>query len=148
LPYLDGERTPNRPDATGLLAGMRSDITREQFALAAVHGVACGLLDALDALRSFAPVTGRIVLTGGGAQSLALQSVLAGMLDEPLVLAGVEQAVAAGAAVQAAAIVDGVDHAVVQQRWGLDPGAGRSRIDPVDSGDLRERYAELRDRGR
>jgi xylulokinase len=144
LPYFDGERTPNRPDATGVLWGLRSDVTREQFARAAVNGVACGLLDALDGLRSFAPVTGRIVLTGGGARSGALQAVLAGLVDEPVVLAGVDQAVAAGAAVQAAAIAGGVDHVTVQRRWGLDAGAGQ-RLDGVESGDLRARYAELRD---
>src|SRR5690606_11589825 len=35
VPHLDGERTPNRPDATGLLAGLRSDVTRPQLARAA-----------------------------------------------------------------------------------------------------------------
>jgi len=73
------------------------------------------------------------------------------LLDEPLVLAGVDQAVAAGAAVQAAAIAGGVEHATIQQRWGLDAGAGgRSGggVDGVESGDLRARYAELRDNGR
>ncbi len=147
LPYFDGERTPNRPDATGMIGGLRSDVTREQFALAAVNGVACGLLDALDALRAFAPVTGRVVLTGGGARSVALGGVLGGLLDELLVLGGADQAVAAGAAVQAAAIAHGVDHATVQQRWGLDAGTG-IRVDGVDSGDLRARYAELRDAAR
>ena len=146
LPYLDGERTPNRPDATGLIGGLRSDVTREQFALAAVNGVACGLLDALDALRDHAAVTGRVVLTGGGARSSALRSVLAGLVGQPLVLASVDQAVAAGAAVQAAAVAGGVDHATVQQRWGL--GAGGAVVEPVESGDLRERYAELRDSAR
>ena len=146
LPYFDGERTPNRPDATGLIRGLRSDVTREQFALAAVNGVACGLLDALDALRAVAPVTGRVVLTGGGAGSSALRAVLAGLISEPLVLAGVDQAVAAGAAVQAAAVADGVDHATVQQRWGL--GAGAGVVEPVESGDLRARYADVRDTAR
>src|SRR5204863_7974746 len=32
VPYFNGERTPNRPDATGLLAGIRSDVSRQQFA--------------------------------------------------------------------------------------------------------------------
>ena len=26
LPYLDGERTPDRPSATGVVSGMRSDV--------------------------------------------------------------------------------------------------------------------------
>ena len=50
LPYLDGERTPDRPTATGVLAGLRSDVGREQVARAAFEGVVCGLLDGLDAL--------------------------------------------------------------------------------------------------
>jgi xylulokinase len=145
LPYFDGERTPNRPAATGLIGGVRSDVSRSQFALAAVNGVACGLLDALDALRTYAPVTGRVVVTGGGSRSTALRAVLAGLLDRPLVPAGIPEAVATGAAVQAAAVAGGDDHAAVQQRWGL--GASADTIEPVDSGDLRERYAALRDAG-
>ena len=56
LPYFDGERTPNLPKSTGLLAGLRSDVSREQLARAAVEGVVCGLLDALDALGAQAPL--------------------------------------------------------------------------------------------
>ena len=74
LPYFDGERTPYRPSATGSITGLRSDVTREQFARAAVDGVACGLLDGLDALRGHADVAGRLVLVGGGARSLAVQA--------------------------------------------------------------------------
>ena len=36
LPYFDGERTPNRPKATGVLAGLRNDVTRETLARATV----------------------------------------------------------------------------------------------------------------
>ena len=149
LPYFDGERTPNRPEATGVLSGLRSDVTREQLARAAVDGVACGLLDALDALRRHAPVSGRVVLTGGGARSSALRAVMAGLLrsslgdDVDVVVADVEQAVATGAAVQAAAVVEGTDHQSVQERWGL--GTGTPIDEVVDPGDLRDRYAELRD---
>ncbi len=50
LPWFDGERTPNRPDATGMITGLRSDVTREQIARAAFEGVVCGLLDGIDAL--------------------------------------------------------------------------------------------------
>jgi xylulokinase len=143
LPYFDGERTPNRPDATGVFSGMRSDVGREDFARAAVDGVACGLLDALDSLRRHADLDGRLVLTGGGAHSRALRAVIAGLVDMPVVVADVEQAVATGAAVQAAAVVEGTDHRAIQRRWGL--GSGTAVDDAVDSGNLRERYAELRD---
>ena len=54
-----------------------------------------------------------------------------------------EQAVATGAAVQAAAVLEQVDAATIQQRWGL--GGGTPIDEGLDPGDLRERYAELRD---
>jgi hypothetical protein len=65
LPYFDGERTPNLPKSTGLLAGLRSDASREQIARAAVEGVVCGLLGALDALGAQAPLEA-VRLVGGG----------------------------------------------------------------------------------
>jgi len=89
------------------------------------------------------------VLTGGAARSRALQAVLAGLLrselgdDVPMVVADVAQAVATGAAVQAAAVVEETDHESIQLRWGL--GTGTPLEGAVDSGDLRDRYAELRD---
>ena len=58
-------------------------------------------------------------------------------------MADVGQAVATGAAVQAAAVVQGCDHRTIQQQWGL--GSGTTVDHAVDSGALRERYGELRD---
>ena len=52
LPYLDGERTPDLPDATGTLGGLtRGNATPENLARAAVEGMLCGLADGVDALR-------------------------------------------------------------------------------------------------
>ncbi len=143
LPYFDGERTPNRPDATGLVSGLRTDVTRAQFARAAIDGVVCGLLDGLDALRSHADVNGRLVLVGGGSKSRALQQVVAGLSPLPVIVSDTAQAVATGAAVQAAAVLEQCDPADIQQRWGL--GAGEP-VNGVDGGDVRQRYAALRDR--
>src|SRR6266702_8153701 len=43
VPYLDGERTPNRPDATGAVHGLRqSNTTQANLARAAVEGLLCG----------------------------------------------------------------------------------------------------------
>ena len=142
LPYFDGERTPYRPSATGSIAGLRSDVTREQFARTADDGVACGLLDGLDALRHHADVDGRLLLVGGGARSLAVRAVVAGLAGMPVMVSQTTEAVAAGAAVQAAAVLEQVEHSVIQERWGLGRG---STVDAVDGGDIRERYASLRD---
>lgn len=145
LPYFDGERTPNRPDAAGVLAGIRSDISREQFARSAVDGVACGLLDGLDALRDLTDLNGRVMLTGGGARSLALRQVIASMIDAPVVISEAGEAVATGAAVQAAATLEQVEHETIQQRWGLGRGAVVNRIDADADASVRDRYAQLRD---
>ncbi len=51
VPYFDGERTPNLPDATGTFTGLTNATMREQLALAAHDGVLCGVLAGLDALR-------------------------------------------------------------------------------------------------
>lgn len=142
LPYFDGERTPNRPDATGVVAGLRTDVTREQFARSAVDGVACGLLDGFRSLESMSAITGQVTLVGGGARSEAMQRVLAGLLDAPVVVSEVDEAVATGAAVQAAAVLEQVEHVDIQRRWGLGSGVPVEGIEPAD---VERRYAALRD---
>src|SRR5258708_26128471 len=70
VPYFDGERTPNRPDASGVISGLRTDTTREQLARAAVEGGVCGLLDGLDALtRAGVRADGDIVPGAGRARA-------------------------------------------------------------------------------
>ncbi|MGA0358317.1 MAG: xylulokinase [Ilumatobacteraceae bacterium] len=152
LPYLDGERTPDRPNATGMLAGLRSDVSREQFAAAVVDGVVCGMIDALGALVAQVPVTGRLLLTGGAARSRAVREVVAAMVGSAHGLEVVhheaDEAVATGAAVQAAAVLTGEEPLAVAERWGLGRGAVVPPADGHDSVGVIERYAELRDLGR
>ena len=142
LPYFDGERTPNLPKSTGVLSGLRSDVSREQIARAAIEGVVCGLLDALDALGAQAPVTS-VRLVGGGARSAAFRSVVADLCDLPVVLADAEEAVATGACVQAAAIALDVTHSEVVHRWGLGVGTPL-QASTGDVAAVRARYAEVR----
>ena len=118
LPYFDGERTPNVPGASGWMSGLRSDVSREQVARAAVEGVCCSLLDALDAIRAVAPVD-RVVLVGGGARSAAYREVFATLSDLPVGAADADEAVATGACVQAAAAASAQPHDEVAQRWAL-----------------------------
>jgi xylulokinase len=142
LPYFDGERTPNLPKATGLLAGLRSDVSREQLARAAVEGVVCGLLDALDAVAAQTPITA-VRLVGGGARSQAYRQVVSELCDLPVALADADEAVATGACVQAAAVALGISHDEVAERWGL--GVSTSLVESAgDPGGVRARYAELR----
>jgi xylulokinase len=152
LPYLDGERTPDRPNATGMLSGLRSDVSREQFAAAVVDGVVCGMIDALGALVAQVPVTGRLLLTGGAARSRAVREVVSAMVGSAHGLEVVhheaDEAVATGAAVQAAAVLTGEEPLAVAERWGLGRGAVVPPAGGHDSLGVIERFAELRDLGR
>jgi xylulokinase len=142
VPYFDGERVPNRPDATGLVAGLRSDVTREAFALAAFRGVVCGLLDGLDALAAAGvPTSGRLLLVGGGARSAAYRRTLADLAGRPVLVPDAAEHVAAGACVQAAATLLDVSPQEVATAWGL--GAG-TMVDPqtIDRDAIRARYSE------
>jgi xylulokinase len=146
LPYLDGERTPNRPAASGVLAGLRSDISRPQLARAAFEGVACGLLDAYDALSALAPTSGRLLLTGGGARSTTYRQVLADLTGRVVTVPALDEAVATGACIQAAAVLLQQEPTEVAASWGLhegeivEPGPGQAA-----AAELRAAYRARRD---
>ena len=148
LPYFDGERTPDLPKATGVLTGLRSDVSREQFAHAALEGVACGLLDALDALGAQAPIDS-VVLTGGGARSAAYRRVLADLAEMEVSVSQAEEAVATGACVQAAAVALDLTHHEVIEQWHLGaaiPIAPSGAVGDSLRADIRGRYNAARQR--
>ncbi len=147
LPYFDGERTPNRPDARGALAGLTASATREDVARAAFEGVVCGLLDGLDALRSVdVPVRGRLYVIGGGARSAAYVQIVADLAQRAVTIVDEAELVALGACVQAAARATGAPIADVQAAWGL--GHGRE-VEPTvgidEAMEVVSAYAALRD---
>jgi len=108
LPFLDGERTPDLPDARGLLTGLtRANATPERLARATVEGLLCGLADGLDALRAQGVPIRRAMLIGGGARSAALRALAPAILGVPVVLPEPGEYVALGAARQAAWTLSG-----------------------------------------
>ena len=142
VPYFDGERTPDLPDATGLLAGLRNETTREELALAAHDGVLCGLFDGLDALRAAGVDTsGRLHLIGGGARSPAYRARTAALHGEPIAVPHEDETVALGAAVQAAAAASGRNPAELAADWPLGQSALVEPPPGVDGRDIRTCYA-------
>jgi xylulokinase len=108
LPYLDGERTPDLPDATGSLHRLtRAAMTPENVARAAVEGMLCGLADAVDALVAQGVSPRRVQLVGGGARSAAVRAVLPSLVGLPVVVPPPVEQVALGAARQAAWVLTG-----------------------------------------
>jgi xylulokinase len=141
VPHLDGERTPNRPSATGSVTGLRSDVTPALLARAAVEGVVCNLLEGAAALP---PSDGRVFLIGGGAHSAAFRRVVADLTGREVLVPTEQELVACGAAVQAAAVLHGTAFGEIATAWDLDAGETIEPDDSVDRGAIRAAYAEAR----
>ena len=141
VPWFDGERTPNRPEAAGSLLGLRTDTTREQLALAAHDGVLCGLLNGVDALATCGVATsGTLHLIGGGARSSAYRQRCADLWGRPVAIPHSDETVATGAAAQAASMIDGHDLAGVQVRWNLGASEMIEPNQSVEADVIRDRY--------
>jgi xylulokinase len=103
LPYFEGERTPNLPDATASIEGLTlANATPAHLARSAVEGMLCGLADGLEALTSTGVTVNRILLIGGAAQNRAVQTVASQVFGVPVEVPEPGEYVAMGAAVQAA----------------------------------------------
>ena len=103
LPYFEGERTPNRPDATGVFSGMNlKNSNPADIARAMIEGMMCGLTDAVDALIALGVTVNRIVIIGGAAKNLAIPVIASALMGREVVVPPVGEYVADGAAKQAA----------------------------------------------
>ena len=136
VPYLEGERTPNRPTANGTLHGIRlHNLTSANLARAAFEGVLSGLRAGLDALERNGVAPAEAYLVGGAARLPALRAIAPMILGRPVVVPAPGEYVADGAARQAAWALVGTAEA---PQWQLAP-AERYEADPVPW--LLERYA-------
>ncbi|MGW5200118.1 xylulokinase [Streptomyces spiralis] len=123
LPFLDGERTPNLPDASGLLHGLRHDTTAGQLLQAAYDGAVHSLLGALDlVLDQDADRTTPLLLIGGGARGTAWQQTVRRLSGRPVQVPQARELVALGAAAQAAGLLTGESPAAVARRWNTADG--------------------------
>jgi xylulokinase len=111
VPYLEGERTPNLPKATGALHGLRvSNATPANLARAAVEGLLCLLADCLAHLTAHGFSTHRVLLIGGGARSQAVREIAPVVFGLPFLVPTPAEYVALGAARQAAWALSGSPH--------------------------------------
>ena len=140
VPYLEGERTPDRPQSTGAVHGLTlASSDPAHLARAAVEGLLCGLADGLEAIAALGNPVRRVFLVGGGARSEAVRRLAPAVLGVPVLVPPPGEYVADGAARQAAWVLAGGSTPPV---W---PATSTEvfEADPVPF--VRERYAEVRD---
>ena len=108
VPYLEGERTPPLPTATGELVGMSlANLVPANLARAAIEGILWSLAFGLRVLQQHGDPIERVVLTGGAAQSAAVQQIAPAVFGLPVTVTDVAESVAVGAARQAAWVLTG-----------------------------------------
>ncbi|SDU85255.1 xylulokinase [Microlunatus sagamiharensis] len=126
LPFLEGERTPSLPEATGELVGLTlSSMKPANLARAAIEGVLWSLAYGVDVLRQQTGEISAITLTGGASQSEAVRRIATSVFGLPVVVTEAFESVAVGAARQAAWALSGE-----LPEWRV-PVAGR--YDPTDA---------------
>ncbi len=108
VPYFEGERTPNLPEARASISGLTlTNNTRENLARAAIEGMLCGLNAGLEALLEAGVECKRIILVGGAAASPAVQQIAGEIFGVPVLIPTPGEYVANGAARQAASVALG-----------------------------------------
>jgi xylulokinase len=140
LPYFEGERTPNRPDATGVFSGMTlTNSNPADIARAMIEGMLAGLADAVQSLIDLGVDVKRILIIGGAAKNPAVGHIASALFGRPVLIPPAGEYVADGAARQAA--------------WALQAGAtapvwdlGKANLIQADpTPHVLEQYRTLRD---
>jgi xylulokinase len=143
IPYLNGERVPDLPLATGSLEGLkRGDLQPGVLFRAALEGVACNLAWGVERMRALGFGIERVRAVGGGAHNELWLSILSDCLDAVVEPCAEAESAALGGALQsvwtcarAAGDQRGIDEIVqpfVRLEGSIAPDAGRA-----------QRYAEL-----
>jgi len=106
LPYLQGERVPDLPEATGVLLGLRPALLEPaRLFRAALEGTSLNLAWGVERLRGLGLALDGLRLVGGGAKNSLWASILADVLGVRAQRLAESESAALGAALQAAWIV-------------------------------------------
>ncbi len=140
LPYFEGERTPNRPDATGVFSGMNlSNSNAEDFARAMIEGMLCGMADAVASLEKLGVEVKRILIVGGAAKNPAIGKIASALFGREVLIPPPGEYVAIGAAKLAAWALLGTDR---PPQWNLGEVTS---IKEVPTPEVLVKYRKLRD---
>ncbi len=140
VPYLEGERTPDKPWSTGAVHGLTlATSDPAHLARAAVEGLLCGLADGLDAIAASGAEIRRVLLVGGAARSEAVRQLAPAVLGVPVLVPPPGEFVADGAARQAAWVLGGGE---APPTW---PASETRSYEADATPHVRTRYAEVQD---
>ncbi len=140
LPYFEGERTPNRPDATGVFSGMNlSNSNPADIARAMIEGMLSGLADAVQSLVDLGVDIKRVLIIGGAAKNPAVGQIASSLFGRPVMIPPAGEYVADGAAKQAAWALLGGER---PPQWDLGEAIN---IEAKPTPEVLERYRTLRD---
>lgn len=140
LPYFEGERTPNRPDATGVFSGINlGNSNREDFARAMIEGMLCGMADAVASLEKLGVEVKRILIVGGAAKNPAVGKIASAIFGREVIIPPPGEYVAIGAAKLAAWALLGTDR---PPEWNLGEVAS---IKEIATPEVLIKYRKLRD---
>lgn len=110
VPFFNGERTPNLPNARGVVLGLDSrNTTQANLLRSAVEGATYALRFGFDEMRALGLSATEIVLTGGGVNSDTWRQVVADVFNTPVTVLKNNEGAAFGAALQALAMLEGND---------------------------------------
>lgn len=139
IPYLEGERTPNLPHATGSFIGLSlASMNPQDMARAAVEGLLCLLAEGLEAMTATGVPVNSIQLIGGAARNPAVQQIAPAIFGREIMVPEPGEYVADGAARQAAWVLSGEQAAPA---WTASAVTGFT----AESTDfVRERYRQRR----
>jgi xylulokinase len=140
LPYFEGERTPNRPSATGVFSGMNiANSNPADIARAMIEGMLSGLADAVQALADLGVDIKRVLIIGGAAKNPAVGQIASALFGRPVLIPPAGEYVADGAAKQAAwALLGGATPPI----WDLGKA---THIEAAATPEVLEKYRTLRD---
>ncbi len=131
VPWFDGERTPNLPDARASIVGMTHRTTSQELLWAAYLGAAYSLvlaLERIDGLTGGLDPNAPLTVVGGGARGAAWRRALGVLTGRSLQIPAAEELVARGAAAQAAGVLTGESPYDVAARW----GTGGTTSEPME----------------
>lgn len=102
LPYLQGERVPNLPGATGALLGMRHDnLSPGHLFRAAIEGATLGLVSGIERMKRLGLSVSSVRVVGGGSKNPLWRQIIADALQAPVETLVEPESAALGGAIQA-----------------------------------------------